>query len=60
MENNLGKIRFNQDVYAGPFSSKNLEVRTEARTYRGQAYLPTPFIFGVEVVDEGLQVNNDF
>lgn len=59
MENNLGKIKFNPDMYAGPFSSKKLEVRTEAKTYRGQAYPATPFIFGVELVDEGLQINND-
>lgn len=59
-ENNLGKIRFNPDVYAGPFSSKNLEVRTEARTYRGRAYGAMPLIFGVEVIDEGLQVTDDF
>jgi hypothetical protein len=59
-ENNLGKIRFNPDVYAGPFSSKNLEVRTEARTYRGRAYGAMPIIFGVEVIDEGLQVTDDF
>ena len=60
MENTLGKIKFNQDMYAGPFSSKNLEVRTEAKTYRGQAYSATPFIFGVELVDEGLQVTGDY
>jgi len=60
MENNLGKIKFNQDMCAGPFSSRSLEVRTEARTYRGQVYPATPFIFGVEIVDEGLQVNNDY
>lgn len=59
-ENNLGKIRFNPDVYAGPFSSKNLEVRTEARTYRGRAYGAMPIIFGVEVIDEGLQITDDF
>ena len=58
-ENNLGKIKFNPDVYAGPFSSKNLEVRTEAKTYRGQVYPATAFIFGVEVVDEGLQLTDD-
>jgi hypothetical protein len=60
MENNLGKIKFNQDMYAGPFSSKGLEVRTEAKTYRGQQYSATAFIFGVELVDEGLQVSSDY
>lgn len=60
MENNLGKIKFNQDMYAGPFSSKSLEVRTEAKTYRGQQYSATAFIFGVELVDEGLQTSSDY
>ena len=60
MENNLGKIKFNQDMYAGPFSSKGMEVRTEAKTYRGQQYSATAFIFGVELVDEGLQVSSDY
>jgi hypothetical protein len=60
MENNLGKIKFNQDMYAGPFSSKGMEVRTEAKTYRGQQYSASAFIFGVELVDEGLQVSSDY
>jgi len=54
-ENNLGKIKFNQDMYAGPFSSRTLDVRVEARTYKGQSYSATAFIFGVELVEEGLQ-----
>ena len=60
MENNLGKIKFNQDMYAGPFSSKGLEIRTEAKMYRGQQYSATAFVFGVELVDEGLQTSNDY
>jgi hypothetical protein len=60
MENNLGKIRFNQDMYAGPFSSRNLDVRVEAKTYRGQAYSATSFIFGVELREEGLQEDRDY
>jgi hypothetical protein len=54
-ENNLGKIKFNQDMYAGPFSSRTLDVRVEARTYKGQSYSATAFIFGVELVEEGVQ-----
>lgn len=54
--NNLGKIKFNSDVYAGPFSSRDLEVRAEARTYNGRAYGVLPLIFGVDIVEEGLQV----
>jgi hypothetical protein len=59
-ENNLGKIKFNQDMYAGPFSSKGLDVRVEAKMYRGQQYSATSFIFGVELVDESLQIANDY
>ena len=59
-ECNLGKFRFNPDFYAGPFSSKGLEVRTEAKTYRGRAYGAMPLIFGVDVVDEGIQATDDF
>ena len=59
--NNLGKPRFNQDMYAGPFSSRNIEVRVENKTYGKQG--PTgkvPIIFGVDIVDEnGLQITND-
>ena len=54
--NNLGKIKFNSDVYAGPFSSRDLEVRAEARTYHGRAYGVLPLIFGVDIIEEGLQV----
>ena len=49
-ENNLGRWRFNPDFYAGPFSSRELEVRTETRTHNGQAYAAQPFIFGVDLV----------
>jgi hypothetical protein len=55
VENNLGKIKFNQDMYAGPFSSRSLDVRVEAKTYKGQAYAATAFIFGVDLVEEGIQ-----
>jgi Family of unknown function (DUF5906) len=49
-ENNLGRWRFNPDFYAGPFSSRELEVRTDTRTYNNQAYCAQPFIFGVDIV----------
>jgi hypothetical protein len=60
--NNLGKIKFNQDVYAGPFSNKGLDVRVEAKTYKGQKYNSTAFIFGLELIEEGIQSseNGDF
>jgi len=47
-ENNLPQCRFNQDFYAGPFSSRELEVRVESRIYQGQAYSTQPFIYGLD------------
>ena len=58
-ENNLGKPKFNPDFYAGPFSSRSIEVRTEARTYKGRAYPAQPMIFGVDVVEDTLQFGDD-
>lgn len=58
-ENNLGKFKFNPDFYAGPFSAKNLEVRVEARTYKGRAYPPQPLIFGVDVIEDTMQFADD-
>ena len=58
-ENNLGKFKFNPDFYAGPFSSKNLEVRVEARTYKGRAYPPQPLIFGIDVIEDMMNFAED-
>ena len=57
--NNLGKFKFNPDFYAGPFSSREIEVRSEARTYKGRAYPAQPIIFGLDIKDEGIQFAND-
>jgi hypothetical protein len=59
-ENNLGKPKFNPDFYAGPFSSRGIEVRTEARTYKGRAFPAQPMIFGVDVIEETLQFGEDY
>jgi len=59
-ENNLGRVKFNSDSYAGPFSGRNLEVRTEARTYKGRAYPAQPFVFGVDLVEDTLQFTDDY
>ena len=59
-ENNLGKVKFNPDFYAGPFSSRDLEVRTEAITYKGRAYASQPVVFGVDVIEETLEFADDY
>ena len=48
-ENNLGTFRFNPDFYAGPFSSKELEVRVESKIYQGQAFSTQPIIYGLDL-----------
>ena len=50
-ENVLGTFKFNQDFYAGPFSSRELEVRTESKIYNGNSYAAQPFIFGIDFVE---------
>ena len=49
-ENNLGTYKFNQDFYAGPFSSKELEVRIDSKIYNGSAWPTQPFVFGLDFV----------
>jgi len=58
--NNLGKHKFNQDFYAGPFSSRDIEVRDEVVTYKGRTYPKQPVIYGVDVVEESLGFNEDY
>ena len=57
IENNLGKPKFNPDFYMGPFGSRDLEVRTEIRLYKGQASPLRPYIFGVDLVDMTMEYN---
>lgn len=58
-ENNLPRSKFNPDVYAGPFSQKELEVRSDAVTYKGRPYANQPIIYGVDVVNEVINSNID-
>jgi hypothetical protein len=58
--NNLGKHKFNQDFYAGPFSSRDIEVRDEMVTYKGRTYPRQPVIYGLDVVEESLGFNEDY
>ena len=49
-ENVLGRCRFNQDMYGGPFSAREIEVRHECCTYSGKAFSAQPVIYGLDVV----------
>jgi len=50
--NNLGRPKFNEDAYAGPFSSRDLEVRVASLEYRGKLEPMQPFIFGLDVIEQ--------
>ena len=58
--NNLGKPKFNPDFYAGPFSSRDIEVREEVVTYKGRTYPKQPIIYGLDVVEETLGFTNEY
>lgn len=52
LENNLGRCKFNPDFYMGPFSNRDLEVRTESHMYGGKMFSAQPFIFGLDIAQE--------
>jgi hypothetical protein len=57
--NNLGSPRFNQDFYVGPFSTYDIEVRTETVMYKGRQYPSQPVIYGVDIIVEELMAMNN-
>jgi phage/plasmid-associated DNA primase len=58
--NNLGKPRFTQDFYVGPFSQREIEVREVTLTYKGRNYPRQAFIFGVDIVNEDMTFGNEY
>tara|TARA_B100001173_G_scaffold654_1_gene568 strand:+ start:309 stop:2261 length:1953 start_codon:yes stop_codon:yes gene_type:complete len=60
--NNLGKPRFTQDFYIGPFSQRDIEVREDKLTYKGRLCKKQSFIFGLDIVneDEIQEISNDY
>jgi len=58
--NNLGKPRFTQDFYVGPFSQREIEVREVTLTYKGRNYPRQAFIFGVDIVNEDITFGNEY
>ena len=58
--NNLGKPKFNQDFYVGPFSSRDIEVREEVVKYKGRTYPKQPVIFGLDVIEESIGFTEDY
>jgi hypothetical protein len=53
-ENNLRRPQFNPDTYAGPFSSRELTVKTETVQYRGKMYPAQAVIHGIDIIQEQL------
>jgi hypothetical protein len=51
-ENVLGRCRFNEDIYAGPFSSREIDVRGGSMTYRGKAYANQKFVHGIDAIED--------
>jgi phage/plasmid-associated DNA primase len=58
-ENNLGNHKFHQDFYAGPFSSRDIEVRNEMVVYRDIPYPIQPIIYGLDLVNDTLAFNTN-
>jgi NOL1/NOP2/fmu family ribosome biogenesis protein len=50
IENLLGRCKFNPDIYAGPFSAREIEVRTDTCVYNGTAYTAQAVIYGLDIV----------
>jgi len=49
-ENNIPRTKITEDMCVGPFSSRNLEIKTLSREYNGLTYINTLFIIGVDFV----------
>jgi len=49
IENLLGRCKFNPDIYAGPFSAREIEVRNDTCTYNGTAYTAQSVIYGLDI-----------
>jgi hypothetical protein len=58
-ENNLGSHKFHQDFYAGPFSTRDIEVRIETVKYRGRICKNQPVIYGLDIVSDDLTFTDD-
>jgi hypothetical protein len=51
-ENNLIRPRgFNEDIYAAPFSSREIEVRTSTVMYNGVHWAAQPIIYGLDIIN---------
>jgi len=56
-DNNLPKQKFTHDLYAGPFESKNLKIKTMSSEYKNLMYTDQPFIVGMDIVNTEAQYN---
>lgn len=49
IENLLGRCKFNPDIYAGPFSAREIDVRNDTCVYNGTAYTSQSVIYGLDI-----------
>lgn len=59
-ENNLGKFKFNPDFYAGPFSSRDITVRSVAVTYKDKSFSQQAVIFGLDMALDIVDFSDDY
>lgn len=58
-DNNLPKQKFTHDLYAGPFESKGISLKTLSETYNNQQYNHQPFIIGLDIVNTEAQYSTE-
>jgi hypothetical protein len=51
-ENNKRITRYIKSIYEAPLSEKGLTIRYHTCTYKGKAFVPQDFIFGVDIMEE--------
>ena len=61
-DGNLGKFKYNEDVYNGPFSQRDITVKPGTVTYKGVIIANKNIIYGLDFVseDEQLMSGNNF
>jgi hypothetical protein len=57
--NNLGKQKFNQDFFQGPFGMRDIEVRNEKQKIYKGCVRSGAFIYGLDIVDEVIPMEQD-
>ena len=59
-ENNLGRFKFNQDFYAGPFSSRDITVKHQSGMYGGRPFKDQPCVVGLDIITDAPEFSDDY